>query len=115
MIDLNYISSLQKGDGFKLFSRLADVSKRVKKPIYSRDLKAQTGQNGYVTANANNLLKAFPQLRYRMGRGSHRGTMVAGGDRMDFNSIDDILSYVSNNKIVGTSFDIPFYLSFLPW
>lgn len=98
-IDLKYINSLQKGDGFKLFSRLAEVSKRAKKPIFSKYLDIQEGYDRPITANSKNLLKAFPQLRYRMGRGQHSGTAVAGADRFGFNSIEEILSYVSANKL----------------
>lgn len=76
-IDIENIKSNKKGDAFELFSGLIQRAKRGKLPIYSGVLSRQYGQFdpktkkyneiAYKTEQSNyeNLLRAYPQLRYR--------------------------------------------------
>ena len=76
-IEIDHIRSNKKGDAFELFSALTQRAKRGGFPIYSGVLSRQYGaydpktkkynEIAYTSERSNyeNILKAYPQLRYR--------------------------------------------------
>lgn len=86
-LDIDYMESMRKGDGFKMFGGLVDRFERLRRlgsvnSIYSSSIVSQLQNNGkeifngtdispdFKNLNQENLLNIiFPQLRYRQTRG----------------------------------------------
>lgn len=64
-IGIDYLKSEKKGDAFQLFSSLTKRAKRGGFPIYSGVLESQKRQISRDATNYENLIRIFPQLRYR--------------------------------------------------
>ncbi len=107
-LEIYGIESKKKGDAFKLFKHLADTSKKTGKPIYSKALKPQIAEFDKGLSNYDNLIKVFPQIRYRdiPDLKNDGRVVIKDAGAHDFTSLDDLKKFVNgvNPFIFGEAF-----------
>ena len=97
--DIDFLQSNKKGDAYKMFNH-ASKSKFVKSggTYTSGSLKQQRSFKQNSSSNFEDLLYAFPQVRYRMQEGittSGRLINEGLGSQHKFNNTKDLKSYVN--------------------
>jgi TP901 family phage tail tape measure protein len=66
ILNLDHIKSNKKGDAYSLFQHIVKLAKRSKSQIYSKSLEPQGDiLNQFQGSQWEQLLKVYPQLRYR--------------------------------------------------
>lgn len=99
-LEVRYVESKQKGDGYKLFSRLLDLSRKTKLPIYSDSLIEQWQRTIDYKDDVGALYQIFPQLRWRKDASNTKGKYYNVGDGVThhFNSLDELENIVKNSS-----------------